>query len=270
MKLITTISMLSFLAAYNNGTPGWKLDEEGKVVLKDGNPVYIQADGRETTVGGDTISNLNKESKQHREAKEAAEAKLKAFEGIDPEIARKAVETVGKIDAKKLIDAGEVDKVRDQIKNEFTKTLEEKDKALGGLQSRIDNMLVGGVFAGSEFVRDSIAVPRDMFEASFRQNFKVEDGKIVAYGKDGNRLLSKSRAGEYADPEEALQILVEAHPQKDVILKAATGNGTGNNGGGGNRGTGRVIKRADFEKLPHGQRAEVSAKVGKGEMQLTD
>lgn len=268
-KLFSTVRFLAFLGAHDNGTAGWKMDGD-KLVLKDGNPVYVDSSGREQTVGGETISNLNKEASKNRERYEEAEKKLKAFGDLDPEVARKAVETISKIDAKKLIDSGEVDKLRDQIKNEFTKQMDEKDKANLSLQSRIDNMLVDGIFSNSNFVRENIAVPSDMFQAFFRNNFKVEDGKVVAYGKEGNRLLSKAKAGEYADPEEALQILVESHPQKDTILKANVGNGTGNGGGGGHRGTGRNMKRAEFEKLSPAQQSETSKKVAAGEMTLTD
>ena len=253
---------------------GWKTDENGALVLNDGNPVWVDSEGSEMVVEAGTLTRIHAESKSHRAAKEEALTKLKAYEGIDdPEIARKALDTVKKLDAKKLIDAGEVDKLTDQIKQQFSAQMAEKDGALNGLQAKLDSMLIGDVFKSSEFVRDSLAVPRDMFEATFRSNFKVEEGKVVAYGKDGNRLLSKSRAGEYADADEALQLLVEAHPQKDVIIKAQTGSGSGNTGGGGNRGAGRVISSADFNKLqitnPQ-QAAEIAAKVGAGEMQFKD
>ena len=253
---------------------GWKTDDAGALVLKDGNPVYIDATGAEKVVEAGTITRLNAEAKEHRVAKEEALTKLKAFEGIDAELARKALDTVKKLDAKKLIDAGEVDKLTDQVKQQFSAQMAEKDGALSSLQAKLDNMLVSDVFKSSEFVRDSLAVPRDMFEATFRGNFKVEDGKVVAYGKDGNRLLSKSRAGEYADADEALRLLVEAHPQKDVIIKANTGNGSGNTGGGGNRAPGaKTISSADFKAMQISnptQAAEIAAKVGAGEMQFKD
>ncbi len=63
-----------------------KLDEAGHVVVVDGKPVYVHEDGKEvafdalSTVA--TITRLNGEAKTHREGKEAAETKLKAFEGI--------------------------------------------------------------------------------------------------------------------------------------------------------------------------------------------
>ncbi|QWY83174.1 hypothetical protein [Rhizobium phage RHph_X2_24] len=254
--------------AFNNA--GWKLDADGKIELKDGNPVYVDASGREMTVDSGTIGRLNGEAKTHREAKEAAEAKLKAFEGLDPEAARKALDTVKNIDAKKLIDAGEVDKVRNEISQQFTAQLAEKDNALKASDDRYNNLLVSNLFANSDFIRERVAVPRDMFEASFKNNFKIEDGKVVAYGKDGNRLMSKQKIGEFADATEALEILVEQHPQKDIILKASDGNGTGNNGNGGNRGGSRTVKRADFEKLNPQQQAEVAGKARTGELQIVD
>jgi len=255
--------------AFNNGT--WKLDENGAVVLKDGNPVYVDGSGREMVAGIDTILKFSGEAKTYREAKEALENKLKAFEGIDPEKARKSIEIADKIDAKQLIDAGKVDELKNQITAQFTTQLQEKDKANGVLEQNYNNLLVNNLFSQSEFVRNNLAVPRDMFEATFRNNFKVENGQVVAYDKAGNRLLSATRTGEFADPEEALQLLVSAHPQKDVILKADIGNGSGNNGGGGGGGGAtRVIKRADFAKLDATKQAETAAKIGKGEMQLTD
>lgn len=265
MKKLNILS----ITAYDN-SPAWKLDADGHVVLKDGNPVYLNASGQEMVVAHDTISRLNGEAKSHREAKEALETKLKAFEGIDVDKARKAIETVGKLDAKQLIESGKVDEVRQQITAQFTAQITDKDKAFNELQNKYDSMQINNVFAGSEFVRNNIAVPADMFEATFRNYFKVENGQISAYGKDGNRLLSKSKAGEYATPEEALQLLVDAHPQKNVILKADVGNGSGSNGGGGNRGGTRNIKRSEFDTLSPVKKAEVAALVGKGEMTLTD
>lgn len=262
-KLLTTI------AAFDN-QPGWKLDENGNIQLKDGNPVYVDASGQEKIIHTDTISRLSNEAKTHRIAKEELENKYKPFEGLDAEVARKAVETVSKLDAKQLIDAGKVDELKQQITNQFQTQLSEKENAYKALETKLNDMYINNVFANSEFVRNNLAIPRDMFEAYFRNNFKVEDGQVAAYGKDGQRLISKTRHGEYADPEEALQLLVEAHPQKDVILRADVGSGSGNSGAGGGAGRGRTIKRADFAAYPPAKQAEISAKIRAGEMQLTD
>lgn len=271
MKKTSKIGALALtsLIAYDNEA-GWKTDENGGVVMKDGNPVYVDSSGAEKTIGHDTISRLNAEAKGHREGKESALTELKKFEGIDPDAARKAIEAMSKIDAKQMIDSGEVDKVKSQIKSEFTKQLEEKDAANAKLQASYNDLVIGNVFNSSEFLRENLAVPSDMFQASFKEHFKVEEGQVVAYDKLGNRVISKDRVGEYATPEEALRILVESHPQKDAILKANTGSGSGSSGAGGNKGRGARISRADFEKLSPQDTAVAVAKMNKGELQLTD
>lgn len=248
----------------------WKLDENNNIVLRDGDPVYIDSNGAEKTVAVDTIARLNKEAKDHREAKEQALAKLKEYEGIDAQKARAALETVANLDANKLIDTGEVDKLKAQITQQFQSQLNDKETALNELKSKYDNMIVDNTFANSEFIRNNVAVPCDMFEAKFRNNFKVENGEVIAYGYDGSRLMSKTRAGEYATCEEAMQILAESHPQKDVILKAKTGSGSGAGTGGGSVGGGRYMKRSEFENLSPIQQSEIIGKVRKGEIQLTD
>jgi len=261
------ILLLTTASAFDNG---WKFDDDGNIVLKDGNPVYLNTSGEEMVVEHNTISRLNAEAKSHREAKQALEKKLKLYENIDPDKAREALDKMSKVEANKLIEAGKVDDLKRQITEQFQTQLQEKENALKSLEEKYNEMHINNVFANSEFIRNNLAVPRDMFEATFRNNFKVEDGQVVVYDKSGNRLLSKTRSGEYADPEEALQLLVEAHPQKDVILKADVGNGSGNTGGAGGTGKGRVMKRAEFSQLPPNQQAEIAKKVSNGEMRLTD
>lgn len=267
--LLTTVAV--FPVAFETGKPGWKMDGDKLALDASGNPIYVNSEGVEASVKGDTIATLNAEAKGHRTAKENAEAALKKYEVngklIDPELAIKSVDTVSKIDAKKLIDAGEVDKVRDTIKAEFTAQLTEKDNAIGERDQRINGMLIDSVFKGSEFIAERVAMPRDFFEAAMRTNFKVEDGKVTAYDRSGNRLMSKKSVGEYADPNEALELLVDMHPQKDTILKAQQGGGSGNQGGGGGRGAGRTIRRADFEALPPGEQAAIATK---GETTIVD
>lgn len=62
-----------------------KLDEQGHVVVQDGKPVYTHDDGKDVAFDAPSavskITALNAEAKGHREAKEAAETRAKAFEG---------------------------------------------------------------------------------------------------------------------------------------------------------------------------------------------
>ncbi len=218
-----------------------------------GLPVYVHDDGKE--VGFDAgsamqkISTLNAEAKTHREAKEKAESTLKAFEGIeDPAAAKKALETLKNFDDKKLVDAGEVEK----IKLEAIKAVEEKYAPIvqerDAFQSQLHNELIGGGFARSKFIQDNIAVPMDMVQAQFGKSFKIEEGKVVAYGTDGQKIYSRSRPGEVADFDEALESLVGGYPHKDSILKGGQGSGGGFQGNGGQGGA-KTMSRDQFTNL---------------------
>ena len=64
-------------------------------VVQDGKPVYVE-NGKEIAFDAagtrQTISRLNGEAQGHREAKEAAETKLRSFEGLDAAAARDAID----------------------------------------------------------------------------------------------------------------------------------------------------------------------------------
>lgn len=242
-----------------------KLDANGNVVLQDGKPVYVTDDGKEVafdaaaTVG--TISRLNAEAKSHRERAEAAEGKLKAFDGItDPAAAAKALNTLKNLDDKKLVDAGEVEKV----KAEAIKALEEKYaptvKRVSELEQALYTEKVGGAFTRSKFIADKFAIPADLVQARFGTHFKVEDGKMVAVDAAGNRIYSRARPGELADFDEALEVLVDQYPYKANILK-----GTGQSGGGaspqGQSGGKRTLTRAQFDALPPAEKGKVAAEA---------
>lgn len=223
-----------------------KLDDKGNVVVQDGKPVYVKDDGSEIAfdvVGTTaTISRLNAEAKTHREGKEAAEGKLKLFEGIeDPAAAKKALETMANLDAKKLVDAGEIDKVKSEISKAFQAQLDTANANATALQQQLFTEMVGGAFARSKFITEKMAIPPDLVQARFGQNFSVENGKIVAKDANGNKLYSPANPGELASADEALEQLVSAYPYKDQILKGsqASGGGAGGGaGGGGGQGKG--------------------------------
>ncbi|MEO8837562.1 MAG: DUF6651 domain-containing protein [Herbaspirillum sp.] len=234
-----------------------KLDADGKVVLQDGKPVYVKDDGSEIAfdvVGTTaTIARLNAEAKSHREGKEAAEASLKAFEGItDPAAARKAMETLATIDQKKLIDSGEVEKVKSEISKAFEAKLTEATTRTQALEQQLYSEKVGGAFARSSLIvgdKAKLTLPPDMVEARFGKAFSIEEGKIVAKDQNGNKIFSAANPGELAGFDEALEILVNAYPYKDQILKGSGASGGGaqqSNGGGQNT---KSVNRAGFDQM---------------------
>ena len=198
-----------------------KLDENGNAVLQDGKPVYVHEDGKEVAFDAPgtvaTITRLNSEAKGHRERAENAEKAVKAFEGIDdPAAAKKALATVANLDAKTLVDAGEIEKVKAEISKAFQLQLDEVTGKAQTFEQQLYAEKIGGSFSRSKFIADKLAVPADMVQATFGQNLKVEDGKVVAYDAQGQKIFSRARPGELADFDEAIETLVSQYPHRDA------------------------------------------------------
>lgn len=243
-----------------------KLDEAGHVVVADGKPVYVHDDGKEApfdvvhTLG--TITRLNGEAKSHRERAEQSEAKLKAFEGLeDPDAARKALETVKNFNDGDLVKANKVEEMKSAWERNSAAEREaavrasnaERDKWKGEaetLQRDLYSEKVGGSFTRSKFVTDKIAIPPDLLQARFGERFKVENGKIVGVGLDGQPIYSRTKAGEIADFDEALESMVDAYPHRDSILKGSGSTGSGAQPGrGGNGAGGKTMSQAQFDAM---------------------
>lgn len=252
----------------------WKLktDDAGNAVLNDGKPVYVKEDGSEVSIDmnqtNQTISRLNAEAKTHREAKEAAESALKAFESIDPAKAKEAMETLAKLDQKKLIDAGQIDVVKSEISKSYEEKLAAERKQREEIADRYNSTLRSNAFSRSKFITDKIGVPVDMIEATFGKNFKIEDDGSIRGYMNGAPIYSPDRPGEVASFDEALSVLVNAYPNRDLILKGSGASGSGARQGDG--GGARQITRDDFAKLPPQQQAKMAAEAREGKIQITD
>ncbi|MCA3183912.1 MULTISPECIES: DUF6651 domain-containing protein [unclassified Cupriavidus] len=244
----------------------FKYDAEGNLLTQEVNgqklPIFVNAEGKESPFDGDgtvaTISRLNGEAKSHRERFEKAETALKAFDGLsDPAAAIAALETVKNLNDKKLVDAGEVQKVKDQaiqsVRAEFEPVVKERD----ALKTQLFDEKIGGAFARSKFIGEKVAIPTDFVQATFGKHFTIEEGRIVAKDANGNQLFSTTRHGEPANFEEALSMLVDAHPQRDSILKGSGASGSGAQGHGGGGGK-RNLSRAQFDALPPAEQGKMA------------
>ncbi|MGC6360456.1 DUF6651 domain-containing protein [Bisgaard Taxon 45] len=212
-----------------------KLDENGNPVLQDGKPVYVYDDGKEVAYdvpqAVSKITALNAEAKKYREEKEALEKKLSAFDGLDIEKAKQAIETVKNLDDKKLLDAGEVEKVKNEIVKQYEVKLSEKDAEIQKAYDNLQQEVIGGAFARSSYILEKMSLPADMVQAYFGKHFIYENGKVIAKDNLGNQIFSRKSPGEPADFDEALEHIVSCYPQKDHILKAS-GNAGGGSGSG--------------------------------------
>lgn len=244
-----------------------KLDDQGHAVLKDGMPVYVHDDGKEApfdaaaTVA--TIRARNAEAREHRERAEAAEKALKAFDGIeDAAAARKALETFKNLDQKKLVDAGEVERLKGDINKAWQEKLDAEAKRAQTLEQQLHGEIVGGAFARSKFITENLAIPADMAQAFFGRYFKVEEGKLRAVDVNGNPIHSRTNPGSPASFDEAIEFHVESYPSKTSILKATQGAGSGAPTGGTSHGGGKTITRGEFNKLPPTEQARLATADG--------
>jgi hypothetical protein len=215
------------------------------VVVEDGKPVYVYDDGKEVAVDAEQlfikISQVNGEAKEHRLRAKAAEEKLAKLGDLDVDSVSqtlKELDTLGGLDAIKSGKKVDLDNVKAEITKAYEAKLAEKDKLIQDKDGHIYKLEVSNRFKSSKFINDRMILPPDIAEAMFGQNFKIEDGAVVAT-LNGNKLFSREKPGELADFEEAVQMLVEAYPMKDKILKGAGQSGSGATGGdGGHRGPG--------------------------------
>lgn len=219
----------------------FKIDEAGHIVTADVNgaklPVFVHSDGKEAPFDAEhavnKIRQLNGEAQGHRERAEAAETKLRAFDGIDDaEAARKALGTVRGLSNKELVAADQVEQMRQEaikaVEAKYAPLRKERDT----LAEQLNAQLIGGGFARSKLLTDPnhplrLAIPADMAQAFFGRYFAVKDGKVTATDAHGNPIYSRSRPGEFADFDEALEQLVDAYPQRDRIVAASGSSGAG-------------------------------------------
>jgi hypothetical protein len=238
-----------------------KVDENGNVVVIDGNPVYLDDDDKEVVINVDTlykkIQTVNNESASRKRKIAEMEDKIGVLEGIENpkewmEEAKKALETVQNLSDKKLIDADKVDELKRQIKEaydvklsdlETSKTTEitSRDDIIKGKDVKIYNLMVSSRFETSPFFSGkdpkTVLLP-DIAESYFGKHFKVEEddnGDLIVAGYIGaDRIPSRANPGEHANFEEAIAEIIDQYPMKDRILRAGgSGSGSQGNSGGG-------------------------------------
>lgn len=247
-----------------------KLDDQGRPVQANGLPVYTKDDGQEVAVDVaklfSDLHRVNTESAGRRKELETLQGTLKGFEGLDPAAAREALQKLEAIGQKKLIDAGEVDKVKAQIEAGFTAKLTKAEQALAAKEATIRHLAVSQAFAGSKFLRESTVLTPSVAQAALGPQFTVETGPtgapvVVAKDLNGNPIMSPGNPAQYATTEEALQHLVHQHPERDALLRAGRpGGGTPPNGrpaGAGGKGWSQ-LSRAEQNAIISEQGADAA------------
>lgn len=235
-----------------------KLDSNGSVVAQDGKPVYVyEENGEQKEMVFDApatlskIAALNKEAGDHRTAKNDALEKLKLFEGIDPKAAKKALDTVKNLDDKKLVDAGEIQKLKDELGEIYTTKenqlltdhkarVEELQSVNTEQEATIRSLLINNEFAQSNwFVSQGerpakTILPPDMGAKFFGDYFKIEriNNKLKPIGYLNGEVIRSTdpqKLGEPADFNTAITKIIEQYPGRQQILRSTSG-GAGSQG----------------------------------------
>lgn len=232
-----------------------KKDANGNIMTDaDGNVIYVKDDGSDIAFDAaravKKINELNEESKKHRLAAEAADLRTKAFEGVDPEEAKKAMKIANGIKDKTLYESGDVDRLKEQITTTLRAETDKEKARADAAETALNFEVIGGAFARSKFLNDKTVVPRDMVQAVFAKNFKRDEkGNVVAVDDNGVQLLSTKLLGEPAPFEEAVEILISRHPNKDMILKSDLKSGSGVRGQEGSPNGGKTMARSQWNNL---------------------
>lgn len=266
----------------------WKVDDAGQMEIMDGNPVFIHPDGREEPFNGDSalirLGELKNEAKTHRqkyaELKKKVQPILDAadIEDVGAFIgqAREAMELVKSYKEKGNTSAEETERIKQGVAELFEGRIKEKEtthkREIENLSStirkqkeKLHRMLVKSQFDQSEFLRDKTNVIPEMAYNTFGKNFVVEEGsdeedpRVFAIDNSGEKIFSL-QGSKYADPQEAIEILIRSHPQRDKMLKATSGGSGAQGGSGSNSFFGKTVDASDrtavsnnLEKIAKGE-----------------
>lgn len=242
----------------------YKLGEDGKPVFVDGKLVLVQDDGTETPFDAigvyKTLGTIRKERDDAQALAEAQSAKLKAFGASDEELekAKERLKLARALDDKKLVDAGKVEEVVAERLKEHTAKTQEVIDALNGKLTAKDQLLrktsISNRFATTKALDGYVLTP-DLAEAVFGDRFDLdENGQLVAYRDPGKkeRIYSASGDGSLASIDEALGVLLKAHPNHDKWKKSSNPNGSDAPGNRGGAGADALEQKSPEQRLAFG------------------
>ncbi|WP_174821669.1 DUF6651 domain-containing protein [Duganella rivi] len=112
-------------------------------------------------------------------------------------------------------------------------------------------MVRNQAFAASKYVADNLNIPSEVAASAFGGGLRLEKGQLVAYGAGGVPMYSHRRPGELANLDEAIEQLVAAYPNRDMITKKA-----GAASPAGQPGAGRTATRQQFDAMSPQERAQ--------------
>jgi len=182
--------------------------------------------------------------KEAQDALAAANERLKAFDGVDPnelrqllaereearkekeEAERKALEAKGDWERLKQMMAEEHEKVVGTLKGELDTT----KNALSAAQAQIVDLTIGAQFSNSAFINDELVLTPSKARQIYGSHFELVDGRVVGYDKPAgakDRTPLVDGAGNPLPFEAALKKLVDADPDRERLVRSKLKEGAG-------------------------------------------
>ena len=212
----------------------WKLDENGKIVLEDGKPVFVLEDGQEVQVDYLAMRKKNheltRENVDRKNENRRFKNRYESLEGIEDfaawlEETHKAREMmVNYSDNQKASE----EQIRARIElgvkpwREKTDSLQKKlDETMRDLQAKTLRVS----FMASKYAKENLEDP-SLVAKLFKDNFAMRDGRLVTVDENGNEGME---IYDEATFDEALKLFVESSPFKASLLKGSRATGSGGN-----------------------------------------
>lgn len=229
--------------------------ENGQIVAVGENPVIVDESGNESTF--DIEGTIKAVKARNQEASELREklARFKPLGDVDPVKAAEALELVSKLDAKKLLDSGDVEASIRALSETHATKVASLEKANSDLRAQFRSVRVASAFTESEFVRKRIAtsIPVELLQNYFAAHFDIDEkGGVVSLDESGRPRMSKSNPAMIATFDEVLEGLVTSSPMRDRLLVSAQKPGTGVQQGSAGGELGKIT-RQQWRSLPTDQ-----------------
>lgn len=115
--------------------------------------------------------------------------KLETYGGLDPVKAKEALDLVGKIDQKKLLDAGKVDEVvAERVKHmraEFDTELKKREELIGNQSKQLETLIIDSAVNAAAV--SAGVLPSAVGDVLLRAKtvFRVKDGAAAAFNEKG-------------------------------------------------------------------------------------
>lgn len=215
-----------------------KLEEEAKQKEQESKEEKDESKKEEKSSLDDASAKLLKELMAFKEKNRELANKLKIYDGLDAEQARKALADAQERERKEMEAKGEYSRIIEQINADNAAKLKEMEEKLTALEQERDRVALENrdkdlvnKFANSQFVRDSLVISGEKVKVLFGSHFEYnDDGELIAYDKPkgaSNRTPLVDNKGINLSFEAALAKIVQADSDWESLAKSNMRSGAG-------------------------------------------